>query len=136
MSDFFVGQSASMSKQFSQEEVDAFSKMSLDINPIHLDEAYAAKTLFGRRIIHGFLSGSLISAVIGNILPGEGAIYLHQGMDFRKPAYTDDVLTATVTVERINPEKHILYLNTVCTNEKKEVVIEGSAVVKYYPKAQ
>ena len=134
MSDFFVGQSASMSKQFSQEEVDAFSKMSLDINPIHLDEAYAAKTLFGRRIIHGFLSGSLISAVIGNILPGEGAIYLHQGMDFRKPAYTDDVLTATVTVERINPEKHILYLNTVCTNEKKEVVIEGSAVVKYYPK--
>ncbi|MBQ7712076.1 MAG: MaoC family dehydratase [Bacteroidales bacterium] len=134
MSDFFVGQSASMSKQFSQEEVDAFSKMSLDINPIHLDEAYAAKTLFGRRIIHGFLSGSLISAVIGNILPGEGAIYLHQDMDFRKPAYTDDVLTATVTVERINPEKHILYLNTVCTNEKKEVVIEGSAVVKYYPK--
>lgn len=123
-----------MSKQFSQEEVDAFSKMSLDINPIHLDEAYAAKTLFGRRIIHGFLSGSLISAVIGNILPGEGAIYLHQDMDFRKPAYTDDVLTATVTVERINPEKHILYLNTVCTNEKKEVVIEGSAVVKYYPK--
>lgn len=136
MSDFFVGQSASMSKQFSQEEVDAFSKMSLDINPIHLDEAYAAKTLFGRRIIHGFLSGSLISAVIGNILPGEGAIYLHQDMDFRKPTYTDDVLTATVTVERINPEKHILYLNTVCTNEKKEVVIEGSAVVKYYPKAQ
>lgn len=134
MSDFFVGQSASMSKQFSQEEVDAFSKMSLDINPIHLDEVYAAKTLFGRRIIHGFLSGSLISAVIGNILPGEGAIYLHQDMDFRKPAYTDDVLTATVTVERINPEKHILYLNTVCTNEKKEVVIEGSAVVKYYPK--
>ena len=136
MSDFFVGQSASMSKQFSQEEVDAFSRMSLDINPIHLDEAYAAKTLFGRRIIHGFLSGSLISAVIGNILPGEGAIYLHQDMDFRKPAYTDDVLTATVTVERINPEKHILYLNTVCTNEKEEVVIEGSAVVKYYPKAQ
>lgn len=134
MSDFFVGQSASMSKQFSQEEVDVFSKMSLDINPIHLNEAYAAKTLFGRRIIHGFLSGSLISAVIGNILPGEGAIYLHQDMDFRKPAYTDDVLTATVTVERINPEKHILYLNTVCTNEKKEVVIEGSAVVKYYPK--
>ena len=131
MEDYFIGQKACISKVFTQEEVNAFSELSLDKNPVHLDENYASTTIFHRRIIHGYLSGSLISAVIGTMLPGKGAIYLHQDMDFRRPAYTGEKLTATVTVSQIKAEKRILYLDTICTNEKDEVVIEGKAVVKY-----
>lgn len=129
--EYYIGQKASVSKVFSQDDVTAFSELSLDKNPVHLDEEYAANSRFGRRIIHGFLSGSLISAVIGNILPGEGAIYLHQDMDFKRPAYTGERLTATVTIVQIKSEKRILYLDTVCTNENDEILIEGNAVVKY-----
>ena len=131
MEGFFVGQKACISKVFTQEDVNMFSKLSLDTNPVHLDERYAATTVFHRRIIHGFLSGSLISAVIGTMLPGKGAIYLHQDMDFRRPAYTGEKLTATVTIAQIKPDKHILYLDTVCTNEREEILIEGKAVIKY-----
>ncbi len=128
--DYYIGQKASISKVFYQEDVAVFSELSLDKNPVHLDEQYAANSRFGRRILHGFLSGSLISAVIGNILPGVGSIYLHQDMDFRKPAYTGERLTATVTITQIRMDKRILYLDTICCNDNNEVLIEGKAVVK------
>ena len=130
----FIGQTASISKTFSSEDVYAFSDLSMDTNPLHLDENYAKSTIFGRRIVHGFLSGSLISAVIGTILPGEGAIYLHQDMDFKKPVYLDEKITATVTVVRKNEEKHIFYLDTKCANDDGEVKIEGTAIIKYKEK--
>jgi len=128
--DFYIGQSASLTKVFKSDEVKAFAEMSLDKNPIHLDEDYAEHSRFGRRIVHGFLVGSLISAVFGTQLPGEGAIYLHQEMDFRKPVYHDDEITAIVTVTNIRKDKSILYFNTRCENNKGEVVIEGKAVLK------
>ena len=103
--DFYVGQSASLTKVFKSDEVVAFAEMSLDKNPIHLDEDYAEHSRFGRRIVHGFLVGSLISAVFGTQLPGEGAIYLHQEMDFRKPVYHNDEITAIVTVTNIRKDK-------------------------------
>ena len=130
----YIGQTASISKSFSSEEVDAFSDLSMDANPLHLDENYAKSTIFRRRIVHGFLSGSLISAVIGTILPGEGAIYLHQDMDFKRPVYLDEKITAKVTVVRKNEEKHILYLDTKCVNDDGEVKIEGTAIIKYKEK--
>ena len=83
--EFYVGQSASLKKVFSSDDVKVFAELSLDKNPIHLDETYAGQSLFGKRIVHGFFVGSLISAVFGTVLPGEGAIYLHQEMNFRKP---------------------------------------------------
>ncbi len=128
--DFYVGQSASLTKVFKSDEVEAFAEMSLDKNPIHLDEDYAEHSRFGRRIVHGFLVGSLISAVFGTQLPGEGAIYLHQEMDFRKPVYHNDEITAIVTVTNIRKDKSILYFDTRCENNKGEVVIEGKAVLK------
>lgn len=128
--DFYVGQSASLTKVFKSDEVVAFAEMSLDKNPIHLDEDYAEHSRFGRRIVHGFLVGSLISAVFGTQLPGEGAIYLHQEMDFRKPVYHNDEITAIVTVTNIRKDKSILYFDTRCENNKGEVVIEGKAVLK------
>jgi len=127
---FYVGQTVTLSKTFTQEEVVSFSELSLDKNAAHLDEEFAKKTIFGKRIVHGFLSGSLISAIIGTQLPGNGAIYLHQDMDFRKPVYVGELITAQVKVVGIKLEKGILFLETKCFNPRNEVVIEGSAVVK------
>lgn len=128
--DFYIGQSASLKKTFDSDEVALFAALSLDKNPIHLDEDYAEKSMFGRRIVHGFLVGSLISAVFGTKLPGEGAIYLHQEMNFRKPVYHGDEITATVEVTDIRKDKSILYFSTICKNERGEVVIDGKAILK------
>ena len=128
--EFYVGQSASLKKVFSSDDVKAFAELSLDKNPIHLDEAYAEQSLFGKRIVHGFFVGSLISAVFGTVLPGEGAIYLHQEMNFRKPVYHGEEITATVTVTNIKKEKSILYFDTKCENGRGEIVIDGNAVLK------
>ena len=107
------------------------TKMSLDKNDIHLDEEYAQKTIFKTRIVHGFLSGSLISAVIGTLLPGRGAIYLHQDMDFKKPVYLNEEITAKVIVEKINEEKHVYYLKTQCFNNSGEIKTDGNAIIIY-----
>ena len=128
--EFYVGQSAFLKKVFSSDDVKAFAELSLDRNPIHLDEAYAEQSLFGKRIVHGFFVGSLISAVFGTVLPGEGAIYLHQEMNFRKPVFHGEEITATVTVTNIKKEKSILYFDTKCENERGEIVIDGNAVLK------
>ena len=125
------GQTASLTKSFSADDVELFAALSMDKNRIHLDDQYAEKSIFHQRIVHGFLSGSLISAVIGTLLPGEGSIYLHQDMDFRNPVYIDEEITAVVTVERVNEEKHVCYLRTVCANNHGEVKIEGNAIIKY-----
>ena len=126
-----VGQIAKLSKIFTQEDVSTFAKLSLDTNPVHLDEDYAKTTIFGRKIIHGFLSGSLISGVIGTLLPGNGAIYLHQDMDFKNPVYVGEIITAIVQVENVKVEKRIAYLSTICVNQDNEVKITGNAVIKY-----
>ena len=128
--EFYIGQSASLKKTFKTDEVLAFADLSLDKNPMHIDEDYATHSFYGKRIVHGFFVGSLISAVFGTILPGEGAIYLHQEMNFRKPVFHGDEITATVTVTKIKVDKSILYFDTKCENERGEVVIDGSAVLK------
>lgn len=130
MSKYQIGQKASLEKVFTDEDVRTFAKISHDTNPVHLNDEYAANTIFKGRIVHGFLSGSLISAIIGTILPGEGTIYLNQTMNFRKPVRIGEKIKATVEVIEIKEEKNILTLNTYCENERGEMVIEGSAVVK------
>ena len=128
--EFYIGQTASLSKVFKTEEVEAFAEMSFDRNPIHIDAGYAEQSIFGARIVHGFLVGSLISAVFGTQLPGKGAIYLHQEMSFRKPVFHGEEIKATVTVTNIRKDKSILYFDTKCENLKGEIVIEGNAVLK------
>lgn len=130
MSKFHIGQKASLEKAFTDEDVRTFAKISLDSNPVHLNDKYAENTIFKGRIVHGFLSGSLISAIIGTKLPGEGTIYLNQTMNFRRPVRIGEKIKATVEIVGIKEEKNILTLNTYCENEQGEVVIEGSAVVK------
>lgn len=128
--DIKVGDTASTTKQFSSDDVLAFAGISTDFNPVHINDVYAKHSIFGQRIVHGFLVGSLISATIASKLPGEGSVYLHQDMDFLKPVYLNDTITASVVVAGLRLEKHIVTLDTICRNQRDEIVIKGSAVIK------
>ncbi|MBE5857775.1 MAG: MaoC family dehydratase [Lachnospiraceae bacterium] len=127
-----IGQSASFTKRITENDINAFAEISGDFNPIHVDEEAAKKSVFGRRIAHGMLSASFISAVLGMYLPGEGTIYLGQNLKFLKPVDIGDEITAKVTVTEIaNADKGIYKLATQCFNQKEEMVIDGEATVKY-----
>ena len=126
-----VGNKASLSKVFTEEDVIKFSEISTDTNPIHLDESYASSTVFGKRIVHGMLVASMFSALIGVELPGEGSIYLGQSLSFIAPVSIGDQVTASVEIVRIREDKPIVTLRTICINNEGQVLIEGEAVVKY-----
>ena len=102
-----VGMQAELSKLISDADVRTFAEISGDRNPVHLDDDYAAGTVFKRRIAHGALTGALISAVLGQVLPGPGTIYLSQSMKFKAPVYIDDTITAKVEVTAYRPDKRI-----------------------------
>jgi len=123
------GDTASLSKTISDSDIRAFAEVSSDHNPLHLDESFAQQTRFGRRIAHGMLSASLISAVIANELPGQGSIYLGQTLRFVAPVFLGDTVEARVTVTGIREDKQIVKLDTVCMNQRNEVVIKGEATV-------
>lgn len=124
-----VGMTATRSKTFSDEDVRAFAQISGDANPIHLNDEYAKGTVFGRRIAHGILTASLISATIANQLPGDGTIYLGQDLKFKAPVFIGDTVTATVEVTKYREDRRIMTLRTVCVKDDGTVVIEGEAVV-------
>lgn len=129
-----VGDAAEISKTIAEEDVRAFADLTGDRNPVHLDEAYAASTRFGRRIAHGMLGASLISAVLANELPGRGTVYLSQTLKFTAPVFLGDTVTARVVVKHVRDDKPVVTLETFCTNERGERVVEGEAVV-LVPKA-
>ncbi len=124
-----VGDSASITKSFNDEDVRKFAEISGDKNPVHLDDDYAAQTQFKQRLVHGILAAGLISAVLGTELPGEGSIYLSQSINFRAPVFIGDTVTATATVIKVREGKPIITLETVCKNQDDVVVIEGEAVL-------
>ena len=123
-----VGDTATRTLRVSDELIRNFAELSGDRNPIHLDEGFAQKSRFGRRIAHGMIPASLISAVIGNSLPGPGTIYLGQTLQFLAPVFVDEAVTARVTVTAIKESKPIATLETVCENQKGELVVKGEAV--------
>jgi len=124
-----IGQTASITKSFSENEVNAFAALSLDFNPVHLDAEYAKDTVFGQQIVHGMLTSSLFSGLLGKHLPGEGTIYLSQDLKFKRPIYIDQEVTATVEVIEIREDKPIITLSTTCINDQGKVLISGQAVV-------
>ena len=128
--DLFVGMSCEIVKSFSQEDVKAFAELSMDSNPIHLDKAYSHNSLFKQNLVHGFLVGSLFSAIIGTRMPGAGSIYLNQTMAFRKLVFWDQSVRAVVTVEKLFPEKQRVLLVTNCYDTANNILIEGTALVK------
>ena len=118
-----------MTRKVRDADIRAFAELSGDHNPIHLDDGYAATTRFGQRIAHGMFGASLISAVIGNDLPGTGSIYLGQTLKFLAPVYLGDTVTARVTVTKIRDDKPIVTLECVCENQRGETLTRGEAVV-------
>lgn len=124
-----VGDTASLTKTITDADIRAFAELSGDRNPIHLDDEYAATTRFGRRIAHGMLAASLISTVLGTELPGTGTVYLSQNSRFVAPVYPGDTVTARVTVTNIRDDKPIVTLETICENQRGELLIKGEAVV-------
>jgi acyl dehydratase len=124
-----VGDTASISRKITDQDIRAFAELTGDHNPVHLDETFARETRFGRRIAHGMFGASLISAVLGTELPGEGSIYLSQTLQFLGPVFIDDTVTARVTVMKVKEDKSIVTLETACENQRGETIIRGEAIV-------
>ncbi len=128
---FRIGDAASITRTFNTKDVELFSKVSGDYNPVHLDKDYAKTTIFKRRVVHGALINAMFSSLLGTTLPGEGSIYCNQKTRFTKPVFIDDTITATVAIESIDYEKKRIVLSTVAFNEREEVVLKGEAMVLY-----
>jgi len=126
-----VGARAVRERTITDTDILRFAEVSGDHNPVHLDEEYAARSPFGRRVAHGFLTGSMISAMIGMDLPGPGSIYLGQTMKFLAPVAIGDTVTVSVEVVAVREEKRILTLRTDAKNQDGVLVLTGEAVVKY-----
>jgi acyl dehydratase len=125
-----VGMKARRTKKISGDDVRDFARISGDMNPIHLDEAAAAKTVFKKPIAHGILSVGLISAILGNDLPGSGTIYLGQDAGFLAPVFYDEEITAEVEITELRADKKIVKLATNCFKADGTQVVRGNAVVK------
>ena len=108
-----IGDTYNHEFQFSQAEVQAFANATGDKNPVHLDAAYAATTMFKKPIMHGMLSASLFSKVFGTLFPGEGTIYLKQSLAFLRPMYVDTAYEAHFTVKEVIPEKNRAVVETL-----------------------
>lgn len=129
INDLFIGQSSSVTKSFTEDDVLAFAKVSGDFNPAHIDENYARETIFKERIVHGLLVGSLFSSILGTQLPGLGSIYTFQSLRFTKPVYFNEEITATVTVKEVIIEKNRVIFECIAKNKNDEVVIVGEATI-------
>jgi acyl dehydratase len=116
--------------KFSQDEVNRFAEVTGDKNPVHLDAAYAAKTMFKRPIMHGMLSASLFSKVFGTLFPGEGTIYLKQSLSFLKPMYVDTDYEAVFTVKEVIGDKNRATIETLIKDKNTGLVCtSGEATV-------
>lgn len=126
-----VGDSSSLTRTITAEDVLRFAELVGDHNPVHVDEEFARKTRFGRCIAHGMWGASLISSILGTQLPGPGTIYLSQTMSFQAPIFPGDTVIARVTVLRVREDKRIITLETTCENEDGKLLLKGEAVVLY-----
>jgi 3-hydroxybutyryl-CoA dehydratase len=133
MEDLTVGMAATFSKTVTQADVTAFADISGDHNPIHLDEAYADKTMFKTRIAHGMLSAAFISATLAGKLPGSGAVYVGQTLKFKAPVKLGDTVTVRVEVSGLIPEKRMATFQTRCFVGDK-MVVDGEATLLIPPR--
>jgi 3-hydroxybutyryl-CoA dehydratase len=127
--DLSVGMTETLAKTIASSDVVGFAQLTGDRNPVHLSEHFAAKTTFGGRVAHGLYTASLISAVLGTRLPGPGAIYISQTLNFRAPVRIGDRVDVTVTVAELIPERQRARLTCVCKVEN-DIVLDGEALVK------
>ncbi len=124
-----VGEAWEITLSWSQEQVNAFAEISGDHNPIHRDATYAATTPFQRPIMHGMLSASVFSRILGTEFPGSGTIYLQQTLSFKAPMYVDTPYVARLEITHIDSERHRATLRTTITNPEGKITLSGEAQV-------
>jgi len=116
-------------KKFTQEDTENYAVLSEDFNPAHMDEEYASKSIFKKRIVHGMFVSSMFSTIFGMKLPGVGSIYTKQSLKFKKPVYFGDEITAKVVVSEILLDRNRVIFECTATNQLGEIVIEGQAEI-------
>ena len=126
-----IGLEASMTKTIEAEDVKTFAELSGDTNPVHTDPEFAAKTQFQQPIVHGLHSATFFSAIFGTLLPGPGSVYISQSLQFKRPIYVGDTVTATVSIQSIDQEKRRIFFHTIC-RARQRVMIDGEAEI-YLP---
>jgi len=124
-----VGDETRLTRRFTAEAVDAFARVSGDDNPLHVDEAFAAKTRFGKRVAHGMLSAAYLSSIIGTRLPGAGALWFQQEFDFLVPVLVDDEVEFVVTIAHKSEATRTLVIGVVGTNQHGTLVLKGQGRV-------
>jgi len=129
-----IGDTAEFTKTVSEQDIVAFAEVTGDKQPLHLDDSYAAKTRFKRRLAHGMLSAGFISAALGTKLPPHAtAIYLSQSLRFLRPVFPGDTVTAKLEVTAIDAEKRFVTCKTECVNQDGQPVLTGEAQVLLDP---
>jgi|SRR5208282_1596413 len=128
--DIKTGDEGSLSITITEAHIVTYAGVIGDMNPIHLDAEYAKQSIFGERIAHGMLVAGLISAVLGTKLPGPNSIYMGQDLKFIAPVKIGDTIKAMVTVTEKRDDKRVIKLRTTATNQRGEMVVDGSAVIK------
>ncbi len=126
--DIEIGMVRYLRKQVTEDDIEMFATISTDRNPVHLDDDYAKNTIFQGRVAHGMLTAGLISAVIGEQLPGHGTVYLGQSLKFLAPVRPGDMVYAEVKVTDIDPTRRIVRMDCLCSVEDKKVLV-GEATV-------
>lgn len=124
-----IGDKAHFTKTITQADVILYAGLSGDFNPVHMDKTYGEASMFKGNIAHGMLTAGLISAVLGTGLPGKGSIYCSQSLNFLRPVYFGDTITATAEVIEKNDAKHRIKFRTYCTNQDGKIVVDGEAVM-------
>lgn len=130
LADLAVGHTDSVNRTISTEDVDAFVRLSGDRNALHTDDEFAARTEFEQRVVHGFLHASLLSTLVGMKIPGHGALYLSQTMDFVRPVFIGDRVVASGTISKIDSVTRVITLDTEIVNQHGNCVLRGTAKVK------
>ena len=124
-----VGDAVEFSKTLSESDIYQFAGITGDLNPVHINQAFAERTYFKQRIAHGMLTASFISTCIGMHLPGPGTVYLSQDIQFKAAAFIGDTITARVEVIEILAEKKRVRLKTTCARQDGTLLLEGEALV-------
>lgn len=129
MDQLSVGQTYSKTVTVTEEMIEHFAQASLDTNPLHLDEEFAGKTIFKRRVAHGMLTAGLVSGVYGTEFPGIGTIYVSQTLKFTRPIFIGDEVTMSMEIIEKLAEKGMIKLDLVCTNQDGKPVVLGESVL-------
>jgi acyl dehydratase len=124
-----VGQTASRTRAIRRSDIELFTRLTGDRNPLHYDEEAASGSRFGGIIVQGGVTSGLLNAVVAEDLPGPGTVFLHVDWDFKGPVKPGDEITATVEVLEAREDKPLTRLRTTITNQEGTVVLDGSALV-------